>query len=146
MDERVEEDEPVHPQSRERHRRAHIGASSRHLRVEPEPTTVAETRQRRILPESGPARRHHGPLPDIRTELLVFSLTETHCAYEATATHRSPELDGHRRDDLVWTYRTPLSERHKDAGPPSTTKRCSCTWTASSPWSPAGPAELLPCQ
>ena len=117
MDEWLEEDEPVYTHPRDPYTRVDILASSRHVRVEIGGVTVADSRAPRMLFETGLPPRYYLPLPDVRTDLLRPSTTQTRCPYKGTAAYYSVELeDGRRYDDLVWTYRHPLPESQRVAG------------------------------
>ncbi len=70
MSEWLEEDEPVYTHARDPHTRVDILASSRHVRIEMDGVTVADSRSPRILFETGLPPRYYLPLSDIRTELL----------------------------------------------------------------------------
>ncbi len=116
MDEWLEEDEPIYVHPRSPYARVDILASSRHVRVEIDGVTVAESRQPRILYETGLPPRYYLPLPDVRMDLLVPSDTQTHCPYKGTAGYWSVEVNGKRYNDYVWIYRSPLAESQKIAG------------------------------
>ena len=116
MDEWLEEDEPVYTHPRDPYTRVDILTSSRHVRVEVDCVTVAESHRPTILFETGLPPRHYLPLSDLRLDLLSPSATETHCPYKGTATYRSLEVGGRRYEDLVWIYRAPLPESQKIAG------------------------------
>jgi uncharacterized protein (DUF427 family) len=116
MDEWLEEDEPVYRHPRDPYKRVDILASTRHVRVEIDGVTVAESTQPRILFETGLPPRYYLPLSDLRLDLLRPSSTETHCPYKGTASYWSVDVDGKTYDDLVWIYRTPLPESQKVAG------------------------------
>jgi uncharacterized protein (DUF427 family) len=116
MDEWLEEDEPIYVHPRSPYARVDILASSRHVRVEIDGVTVAESRSPRILYETGLPPRYYLPLPDVRMDLLVPSDTQTHCPYKGTAGYWSVEVNGERYDDYVWIYRSPLPESQKIAG------------------------------
>ncbi|NJC69041.1 DUF427 domain-containing protein [Planosporangium thailandense] len=116
MDEWLEEDEPIYVHPRDPYSRVDILASSRHVRVEIDGVTVADSRAPRILFETGLPPRFYLPLPDLRLDLLRSSDTQTHCPYKGTATYWSVEVNGRVHPDLVWTYRTPLPESQKIAG------------------------------
>ena len=70
MDEWLEEDEPVYTHPRDPYKRVDILASSRHIRVEVDGVTVADSVRPHILFETGLPPRYYLPLPDVRTELL----------------------------------------------------------------------------
>jgi uncharacterized protein (DUF427 family) len=116
MDDWFEEDEPVYTHARDPYTRVDILASSRHVRVEVDGVTVAESCSPRILFETHLPPRYYLPVTDIRMDLLRPSETVTRCPYKGAATYWSVEIDGKRYEDLVWIYRTPLPESQKIAG------------------------------
>jgi uncharacterized protein (DUF427 family) len=116
MSEWLEEDEPVYTHARDPHTRVDILASSRHIRVEIDGTTVADSHSPRILFETGLPPRYYLPLSDVRTDLLRPSDTQSHCPYKGTASYWSVEVGQELRPDVVWIYRTPLPESQKIAG------------------------------
>src|SRR5207244_1857523 len=69
MDEWLEEDEPVYTHPRDPYTRVDILTSSRHVRVEVDGVTVADSGQPRILFETG-LPRYYLPLGDVRLDLL----------------------------------------------------------------------------
>src|SRR5438445_10384916 len=87
MSEWFEEDEPVYVHPRDPYRRVDILASSRHVRVEIDGVTVADSGQPRILFETGLPPRYYLPLTDLRMDLLRPSDTQTHCPYKGTAAY-----------------------------------------------------------
>jgi uncharacterized protein (DUF427 family) len=116
MDEWLEEDEPVYTHPRDPYRRVDILASSRHVRVEVDGVTVAESARPVILFETGLPPRYYLPLSDVRTDLLTPTATLTHCPYKGTATYWSVDAGRGPRPDLAWAYRAPLAESQKVAG------------------------------
>lgn len=112
----LEEDEPVYVHPRDPYTRVDILASSRHVRVDVDGVTVADSRSPRILFETGLPPRYYLPMTDIRMDLLEPSPTVTHCPYKGAATYWSLVLDARRYDDFVWTYRAPFPESQKIAG------------------------------
>jgi uncharacterized protein (DUF427 family) len=116
MDEWLEEDEPVYTHPRDPYTRVDILASSRHVRVEVDGVTVADSVRPHILFETGLPPRYYLPLPDVRTELLRPSGTSTYCPYKGTASYWSVQTGQGLRQDLAWIYRTPLPESQKVAG------------------------------
>jgi uncharacterized protein (DUF427 family) len=116
MGEWLEEDEPVYTHPRDPYTRVDILASSRHVRVEVDGVTVADSVRPHILFETGLPPRYYVPLSDVRTELLRPSGTQTHCPYKGTASYWSVQTAQGLREDLVWIYRTPLPESQKIAG------------------------------
>ncbi len=116
MDEWLEEDEPVYVHPRDPYTRVDILASSRHVRVELDGVTVAESRSPRILFETGLPPRYYVPLSDVHMQLLRPSDTSSHCPYKGTAGYWSVQVGDRTYPDLVWIYRTPLPESQKIAG------------------------------
>ena len=80
-----EEDELVYTHPRDPYSRVDILASSRHVRIEVDGVTVAESAQPRILFETGLPPRYYIPLTDVRMDLLRPSAAQTHCPYKGTA-------------------------------------------------------------
>jgi uncharacterized protein (DUF427 family) len=87
MGEWLEEDEPVYTHPRDPYKRVDILASSRHIRVEVDGVTVADSVRPHILFETSLPPRYYLPLPDVRTELLRPSDTQSHCPYKGTASY-----------------------------------------------------------
>ena len=116
MDEWLEEDELVYTHPRDPYHRVDILMSSRHVRVEVDGTTVADSARPVILFETGLPPRYYLPVTDIRTDLLKPTDTETHCPYKGTATYWSVDAGQGPHADLVWAYRAPLAESQKITG------------------------------
>jgi uncharacterized protein (DUF427 family) len=116
MDEWLEEDEPIYVHPRDPYKRVDILASSRHVRVEIDGVTVADSTSPRILFETSLPPRYYLPLTDLRMDLLRPSDTVTRCPYKGTAGYWSLEIDGKTYRDAVWMYRAPLAESQKIAG------------------------------
>jgi uncharacterized protein (DUF427 family) len=116
MDEWLEEDEPVYTHPRDPYTRVDILASSRHIRVEIDGVTVADSVRPHLLFETGLPPRYYLPLPDVRTELLIPSDSSSHCPYKGTAGYWSVDTGRGVHPDLVWIYRSPLPESQKIAG------------------------------
>jgi uncharacterized protein (DUF427 family) len=116
MDEWLEEDEPVYVHPRDPHHRIDILASSRHVRVELNGVTVADSPRPVILFETSLPPRYYLPLSDIRTDLLSPTDTQTNCPYKGTATYWSVDTGQGAHADLLWSYRSPVAESQKIAG------------------------------
>lgn len=116
LDEWLEEDEPIYVHPRDPYKRVDVLASSRHVEVVVKGVKVADSRQPRILFETGLPPRYYLPLADVRFDLLVPSPTATHCPYKGTATYWSLRVEGQVLEDFVWMYRAPLPESQKIAG------------------------------
>jgi uncharacterized protein (DUF427 family) len=111
-----EEDELVYVHARDPYSRVDILASSRHVRVEIDGVTVADSRQPRILFETGLPPRYYLPLTEVRMDLLRSSGTQSQCPYKGTAGYWSVDTGQAVHTDLVWIYRMPLPESQKVAG------------------------------
>ncbi|MFI6318681.1 DUF427 domain-containing protein [Nonomuraea sp. NPDC050556] len=112
MDGWFEEDEEVFTHARDPYTRVDILHSSRHVRVEVDGETVADSRNATLLFETGLPTRYYLPKTDIRQDALTHTDTETHCPYKGQAEYWS--VNGHA--DLAWSYRTPLPESQKITG------------------------------
>lgn len=116
MSEWLEEDEPVYTHPRDPYKRVDILASTRHVRVELDGVTVADSRQPRILFETGLPPRYYLPLTDLRMGLLRPSDAASHCPYKGTASYWSVDTGQAEHRDIAWRYRFPLPESQKIAG------------------------------
>ncbi|MEV6658545.1 DUF427 domain-containing protein [Nocardia fluminea] len=111
-----EEDEQVFVHPRDPYSRVDILGSSRHVRVEIDGVTVADSHSPRILFETGLPARYYLPLTDVRMDLLTSSQTHTSCPYKGTADYWNVRIGDTEHADIVWIYRTPLPESQKVAG------------------------------
>jgi uncharacterized protein (DUF427 family) len=112
MDAWFEEDEEVFTHPRDPHTRVDILPSSRHVRVEVDGVTVADSTNSRMLFETGLPVRYYLPKTHVRMDLLTATDTVSHCPYKGQAEYWS--VAGHA--DLVWSYPTPLPESERIAG------------------------------
>ena len=116
MDEWLEEDEPVYTHAHDPYKRIDVLASSRHVLVELDGVTVAETRRPQILFETSLPPRYYVPIADVRMQLLVPSEHHTHCAYKGEASYWSVDTGAHVHTNIAWIYRTPFAEVIRIAG------------------------------
>jgi uncharacterized protein (DUF427 family) len=116
MDAWFEEDEEVFIHPRDPYTRVDVLASSRHVRVEVDGVTVAESTSPRVLYETGLPARYYLPKTHVRMDLLVPTETVSHCPYKGQAEYWSVRAGDAVHEDLAWSYRTPLPESHKVAG------------------------------
>lgn len=116
MDAWFEEDEEVYVHPRSPYVRVDVLASSRHVQVVLNGVGVADSRQPRLLFETGLPTRYYLPQLDLHTHLLLPSSTLTRCPYKGTAEYWSVEAGGQLFEDVVWCYRTPAPESMKIAG------------------------------
>lgn len=116
MDAWFEEDEEVFVHPKDPYKRVDILQSSRHVRVEVDGVTVAESRHPRILYETSLPPRYYLPKVDVRMELLAPTDHRTDCPYKGTAGYWSVRAGDTTHDNLVWSYRHPTHESAKIAG------------------------------
>ena len=116
MDAWFEEDEEVFTHPRDPYTRVDILRSSRHVRVEVDGVTVAESISPTLLFETGLPTRYYLPKTHVRMDLLVGTDTVSHCPYKGAAEWWSVRAGDAVHPDLAWSYRTPLPESAKVAG------------------------------
>jgi uncharacterized protein (DUF427 family) len=116
MDAWFEEDEEVFTHPRDPYTRVDILPSSRHVRVEVDGVTVAESASPRLLFETGLPVRYYLPKTHVRLELLSPTDSVSHCPYKGQAEWWSVGAGDNLHEDLAWSYRTPLPESQKVAG------------------------------
>jgi uncharacterized protein (DUF427 family) len=116
MDAWFEEDEEVFTHPRDPYTRVDILASSRHVRVEVDGVTIAESASPRLLFETGLPARYYLPKTHVRLDLLVPSETVSHCPYKGRAEYWSVRAGEEVHADLAWSYGAPLPESQKIAG------------------------------
>ncbi|MTD53502.1 DUF427 domain-containing protein [Amycolatopsis pithecellobii] len=116
MDAWFEEEEEIFVHPRDPHKRVDILASSRHVRIEIDGVTVAETRNPHLLFETGLPTRYYLPKTDIRLDLIEPSDTITRCPYKGEAEYYSVRVGDKLHEDIVWYYRAPFPESQKVQG------------------------------
>ena len=113
MDAWFEEDEEVFTHPRDPHTRVDILPSSRHVRVEVDGVTIAESASPKLLFETGLPVRYYLPKTHVRLDLFARTDTVTRCPYKGQAEYWS--VQG-ANDDVAWSYRAPFAESQKIAG------------------------------
>jgi uncharacterized protein (DUF427 family) len=116
MDAWFEEDEQVFTHPRDPYTRVDILTSTRHVRVEAEGTTIAESTSTRMLFETGLPVRYYLPKTHVRMELLTPTASVSHCPYKGQAEYWSVKTGDTVHEDLAWSYPTPLPESLGVAG------------------------------
>jgi uncharacterized protein (DUF427 family) len=116
MDAWFEEDEEVFTHPRDPYTRIDILASSRHVRVEVDGMTIAESGSPRLLFETGLPVRYYLPKTHVRMDLLAPTDSVTHCPYKGQAGYWSVRAGENVPEDLAWSYPAPLPEAQKIAG------------------------------
>ena len=110
MDRWFEEDDEVFLHPRDPYHRVDVVHSSRHVRVEIDGETVAETTRPRLLFETGLPTRYYIPMLDVRTDLLTATDTSTVCPYKGRARYWSANVNGKTHENIVWSYPAPIPE------------------------------------
>jgi uncharacterized protein (DUF427 family) len=116
MDAWFEEDEEVFTHPRDPYTRVDILPSSRHVRINVDGETIAESSSPRMLFETGLPVRYYLPKTHVRMDLLIPTQTVSHCPYKGQAEWWSVRAGGTVHEDLVWSYPTTLPESQKVAG------------------------------
>jgi uncharacterized protein (DUF427 family) len=110
MDSWFEEDEQVFVHPRDPYTRVDTVHSSRHVCVEIEGVTLAETRRPILLFETGLPTRYYIPKLDARIDLLESTESITRCPYKGVARYWSARVGDKLVKDIVWSYPAPIPE------------------------------------
>ncbi len=113
LDHWYEEDEKVFVHPRNPYTRVDAIQSSRHVRIEVDDQTVADSRRPVLLFETGLPTRYYLPKDDVQMVRLQPTDTHTSCPYKGTASYWSLNLNAKVYPDLVWGYPNPLPESGK---------------------------------
>jgi uncharacterized protein (DUF427 family) len=106
----------VHVHARDPAKRVDVVPSDRHVIVQLDGETVAESRRPHALFETWLPTRWYLPFEDVRQDLLVASDTVTRCPYKGTATYSSMRIGATVHRDIAWTYERPIPECPRIAG------------------------------
>ena len=119
IDNWFEEDDEVFVHARDPYKRVDVLQSSRHVQVQIDGVTVADTHRPRLLFETGLPTRYYIPKLDVRQDLLRPSSTTTRCPYKGVAEYFSVGLPdgpddhhgaGNEVRDIAWVYPAPIPE------------------------------------
>src|SRR3954463_10005534 len=116
MDAWFEEDEEVFTHPRNPYTRVDILPSSRHVRVEVDGETIAESTGPRLLFETGLPVRYYVPKTHVRMGLLTPTESVSHCPYKGQAEYWSVRAGDRLIEDVAWSYPAPLPESMRVAG------------------------------
>jgi uncharacterized protein (DUF427 family) len=111
-----EEGEEIFAHPRDPYHRVDVVASSRHVRVVVDGTTVAETSRPHLLFETTLPTRYYLPAEDVNMALLTPTSAHTLCPYKGQASYWSVKLNGQTHCNLVWGYPDPIPECPKIKG------------------------------
>jgi len=110
MDSWFEEDQEVFVHPRDPYTRVDTVNSSKHVKIEVDGVTIAETRRPVLLYETGLPTRYYIPKQDVRMDLLEPTDTHTRCPYKGVASYWSLRLGDKTVKDIVWSYPAPIQE------------------------------------
>ncbi|MFJ1968131.1 DUF427 domain-containing protein [Streptomyces sp. NPDC087903] len=110
LDHWYEEEEEIFIHPRDPHKRVDALSSSRHVRVDIDGTTVADTRRPVLLFETALPTRYYIPREDVRLDLFTPTEHHTGCPYKGTAQYWSWRGDADVPPNLVWSYPDPLPQ------------------------------------
>jgi uncharacterized protein (DUF427 family) len=116
MDRWYEEGEEVFVHARNPYARIDVLESDRHVQVEIDGITVADSTRPRLLFETRLPTRYYLPHDDVRMDLLAAGDTTTRCPYKGVASYWTARIDGVDHADIVWSYPTPILEVSKVTG------------------------------
>jgi uncharacterized protein (DUF427 family) len=112
MDAWFEEDEEIFVHPRDPYHRVDVRESSRHVAIQIDGQTVADTHRPRLLFETNHPTRYYIPLLDVRMDLLTQTAKRTGCAYKGYCDYFSA---GPGNEDIAWSYAFPFAECAKIA-------------------------------
>ena len=116
LDHWYEEDEEVFIGPKDPYTRVDCLASSRHVRVELNDVTVAETERSVMLLETGLPHRYYIPADDVCQDLLRPSERVIGSPYKGKAGYFHVDANGETFEDVAWSYAEPTLECGKIAG------------------------------
>jgi uncharacterized protein (DUF427 family) len=116
LDRWMEEDELVAGHPRDPHKRVETLASSRHVLVRLDGTTLADSLRPVLLLETDLPTRYYLPREDVRLEALTPTSNRSHCPYKGIADQYWSVTGRPDAVDIVWCYSAPLPAVGKIAG------------------------------
>lgn len=116
MDHFYEEIEEIFVHPRDPYHRVDTVPSKRHVRVEVDGVTVAESQRPYLLFETSLPTRYYLPPEDVNMDYLTPTDTQTACPYKGTASYWSVNINGKEHKDIVWGYPDPIPESPKIEG------------------------------
>lgn len=116
MDAWFEEAEQVFGHPRDPFHRIDIIASTRHVKVEVDGVSVADSVRPYVLFETGLPARYYIPAEDVETQYLTPTDSTSRCPYKGLASYWSVQTNGEIHEDIVWAYPEALPESHRLPG------------------------------
>lgn len=109
MDAWYEESEEVIGHPRNPYQRVDTIQSDRHVRIEVDSVTVADSNRPVLLFETDLPTRYYIPKDDVKIETTPTK-THTICPYKGVADYWAFEVNGKEHQDLIWGYHDPFNE------------------------------------
>jgi uncharacterized protein (DUF427 family) len=103
-----EEDEEIFKHPRDPFKRVDALRSSRHVQVQLDGVTLADTTNPVLLFETGLPTRYYIPRADVDFSRLSETDSSTTCPYKGSARYWSAQIGLQTYSDMVWSYPTPL--------------------------------------
>ena len=116
MDHWYEEEEEVFVHPRDPYSRVDTIPSSRHVRIEIDGITLADSTRPYLLFETGLPVRYYIPQEDVRMDLLEPAKGSSRCPYKGVASYWSVKLGDKIYRNYVWGYMDPIPEVPKIKG------------------------------
>ena len=107
LDRWFEESEEITIHPRDPHHRVDAMPSERHVRLELDGETIAESRRVVTLFETGLPTRYYLPPSDVRQDVLQPSDSHTGCPYKGTASYWTVRTAAGEHPDIAWFYPEP---------------------------------------
>lgn len=108
LDHWFEEEDEIFVHPRDPYKRIDAIPSSRHVTVEIDGTTVADSRRPILLFETRLPTRYYLPRDDVRLDLFEHTDLQTGCPYKGTAEYWSLRAAGQAPPNIVWSYPDPI--------------------------------------
>jgi uncharacterized protein (DUF427 family) len=115
-DEWYEEAERLYSHPRDPRHRVDVIPSSRHIRVEIDGETIADSHRPHLLFETGHPVRYYLPPEDVRMEFLTATERHTRCPYKGEASYWTAKIGSVELPDIVWSYLDPIPQCPKVKG------------------------------
>ena len=116
LDRWFEESEEIEIHPRDPHKRVDALRSRRHVRIELDGETIAESERVVTLFETGLPTRYYLPPSDVRHGALQPSDSHTGCPYKGTASYWTVKTGAGEHPDLAWFYPEPYDALEAIAG------------------------------
>jgi len=113
MDHFYEEEEEIFVHPRDPYHRIDTIPSSRHVRIELEGVTVADSKRPFLLFETSLPTRYYLPQKDVNMAYLTPTDTKTACPYKGESSYWSVTVGDKTYKDIVWGYPEPIAETPK---------------------------------